>query len=63
MPTDRLAIVSGTSSGIGLATARLLLDEGWIVHGLSRRDAPVKDRSRAASRNFLDRGGVDDVRR
>lgn len=35
--TDRLAIVTGTSSGIGAAVARLLLDAGWTVVGFSRR--------------------------
>ena len=36
---DRLALVTGTSSGIGAAVVRTLLDAGWTVVGLSRRDA------------------------
>jgi NAD(P)-dependent dehydrogenase (short-subunit alcohol dehydrogenase family) len=36
-----LAIVTGTSSGIGAATARLLVDRGWSVVGVSRRQAPI----------------------
>lgn len=36
-----LAIVTGTSSGIGSATARDLLARGWNVVGLSRRHADV----------------------
>jgi benzil reductase ((S)-benzoin forming) len=38
---SRLAIVTGSSAGIGLALTRTLLKEGWRVVGLSRRDAPV----------------------
>ena len=33
----RLAIITGTSSGIGAALAERLLGEGWQVFGLSRR--------------------------
>ena len=35
--TNNIAIVTGTSSGIGAATATLLLDAGWEVIGMSRR--------------------------
>ena len=35
----RLAIVTGTSSGIGAALARALLEQGWSVVGMARRDA------------------------
>ncbi len=36
---DRLTLVTGTSSGIGAAVVRGLLDAGWTVVGLSRRNA------------------------
>lgn len=36
-PASRLALVTGASSGIGQATVRRLLAEGWRVIGLSRR--------------------------
>lgn len=39
---DRLAVVTGTSAGIGKALAQALLDDGWTVVGLSRRRASVE---------------------
>ncbi|HEY2396837.1 MAG TPA: SDR family NAD(P)-dependent oxidoreductase [Rudaea sp.] len=36
-PELRLAIVTGTSSGLGAAIAQALLAEGWTVIGMSRR--------------------------
>ena len=40
--TDRVALVTGGDSGIGLATARLLLDEGVRVV-LTDREQPALD--------------------
>src|SRR5579863_788504 len=36
---ERLAIVTGTSSGLGAAIAQVLLAQGWTVIGISRRKA------------------------
>jgi len=38
--TDRISIVTGTSTGVGEAVARALLDRGWRVVGIARRSAP-----------------------
>jgi NAD(P)-dependent dehydrogenase (short-subunit alcohol dehydrogenase family) len=38
-PSQRLAIVTGTSSGIGEVVARQLIQQGWSVIGVSRRPA------------------------
>lgn len=38
---DRLAIITGTSAGIGAALADHLLEDGWQVIGISRRDAAI----------------------
>ncbi len=38
---DRFALVTGTSSGIGLACARRLVETGWTVIGVSRRPSAI----------------------
>jgi benzil reductase ((S)-benzoin forming) len=42
MPNRRLAIVTGTSSGIGEKVARQLLQRGWDVIGIARRAAAIE---------------------
>jgi benzil reductase ((S)-benzoin forming) len=39
-PPRKLAVVTGTTSGVGSATAGLLLDRDWDVVGVSRRPSP-----------------------
>ena len=38
---DRLALVTGTSSGLGIAIAKVLLENGWTVVGISRRNVEL----------------------
>lgn len=40
-PKKRCVLITGTSRGIGAATAKRLLNEGWEVHGISRTDSPL----------------------
>ena len=37
--SEKMAIVTGTSSGIGKALTERLLDDGWKVFGIARREA------------------------
>jgi len=37
----KLAIVTGTTSGVGAAVAAALLDRGWTVLGVARRESPI----------------------
>ncbi|GHD06033.1 SDR family NAD(P)-dependent oxidoreductase [Zhihengliuella salsuginis] len=45
VPVTPHAVVTGVSSGIGRAITRRLLDAGWAVTGLSRRDPGLPDPS------------------
>lgn len=71
---ESTAVVTGSSSGIGLATCRALLDAGASVFGLSRRETPIEhtrfrwlptdvtreaEIDRAFDAVFADRGRVD----
>lgn len=47
--TGRTAVISGASSGIGLAVARRFLQSGATVHGLARRGHLIRGRARDAA--------------
>jgi len=52
----RTAVVTGASSGIGLATANLLFDAGALVHGVARREEMMRSgagKERLASGRFV----------
>src|SRR4051794_12755411 len=74
--TDRVALVTGASAGIGEAAARALVGAGFTVYGTSRKVAPGEKRGgvaflpldvtdhdsvAAAVREVLDRSGRIDV--
>jgi benzil reductase ((S)-benzoin forming) len=55
--SKRLAIVTGTSSGIGEHVARQLLDRGWEVVGIARRAAALENRNYVHC--SIDLGAID----
>ena len=56
----RLALVTGTSSGIGAALAPALLERGWTVIGLARREADVDhERYRHVALDLADIGALE----
>ncbi len=42
---NKRALIIGNSDGIGLAVSRRLLNEGWIVTGISRSGSKIKDKN------------------
>jgi NAD(P)-dependent dehydrogenase (short-subunit alcohol dehydrogenase family) len=54
------AVVTGASSGIGAATIRRLLTDGWQVMGMSRRDPQLDDAR--FSWSPIDLGDLDTLR-
>jgi NAD(P)-dependent dehydrogenase (short-subunit alcohol dehydrogenase family) len=41
--SERLAVVTGSSTGIGAAVAKQLLQRGWEVAGIARRNPGIED--------------------
>ncbi len=61
MAEGETALITGTSSGIGLATARLLLAEGYRVIGISRRGRVAEFESANFIPVALDLGRLEDI--
>ena len=60
MSAERTAVVTGTTTGIGEAVARQLLEHGWSVIGIARRPSPfAHDRYRHVAYDLAD--VVDDA--
>jgi benzil reductase ((S)-benzoin forming) len=58
MSAERLALVTGTSSGIGAAVARQLLANGWQVMGVARREVRLESGYRHLSLDLADAGAA-----
>jgi NAD(P)-dependent dehydrogenase (short-subunit alcohol dehydrogenase family) len=56
----KTAVITGASSGIGAATVRRLLCDGWHVTGMSRRDPQIDDAR--FSWTSIDLGDLDELR-
>jgi NAD(P)-dependent dehydrogenase (short-subunit alcohol dehydrogenase family) len=56
----KTAVITGASSGIGAATVRRLLCDGWHVVGMSRRDPQIDDAR--FSWTPIDLGDLDELR-
>ncbi|HSU78559.1 MAG TPA: SDR family NAD(P)-dependent oxidoreductase [Burkholderiales bacterium] len=54
--SDRIALVTGTSSGIGAAVAKELLEHGWQVIGVARRTAKLAGNYRHLALDLAETG-------
>jgi NAD(P)-dependent dehydrogenase (short-subunit alcohol dehydrogenase family) len=59
--SERLAIVTGTSSGIGAAVARQLLERRWQVMGIARRAVKLGDGYRHLALDLADAAAAASV--
>lgn len=60
MLSGRVAVVVGASSGIGAATARMLVDAGAHVHAAARRRVELGSAVHAHELDVTDRAAVED---
>ncbi len=62
--TDETVLITGCSSGIGNATARLFHEEGWTVYATSRDETDLSDLAELGCRtDTLDVTSGDDIER
>lgn len=57
--SERLCVVTGTSSGLGKAVAQQLLAKGWRVLGVARRDAALGEGYQHVPLDLGDLGAVE----
>lgn len=57
--SDRLCVVTGTSSGLGKAVAQQLMAKGWRVVGIARRDAALGEGYQHVPLDLADLGAVE----
>ncbi len=41
--SGKVCVVTGSSNGMGLATAKMLIDLGAVVYGVSRSETKLED--------------------
>ena len=56
---DKVCVVTGASSGMGLATAKLLVDMGAKVYALNRRPCPVEGIAASICVDLTDVSAID----
>ena len=57
--TDKICIVTGSSSGIGLATAKMLVDLGAQVYALARNESTIDGLANAIRCDLTDPRSID----
>ncbi len=59
--TGKVCVVTGSSNGMGLATAKMLVDLGAEVYAVSRSDTKVDGIARSIRCNLSDKASIDEA--